>query len=148
MSGDEELQDLFRRLARAVPRQPSGAGERELLAKFRSRHKRAKRPSAYAAEAAALLVVVAALYFASTHGRSIQQRGARAAAVNESSGFIMLPYAESGVPMEQPVIVRVKISFSELGAMGMPFAALRRGSVNADLLVGQDGVARAVRVAE
>lgn len=149
MSGDEELQDLFRRLSRGIPREARAASEQELRAKFRARQTRTKRPWAYAAEIAALVIAVAGLYFALQHGGANAERGARAAAVSQTSGFIMLPYAESGVPMEQPVIVRVKISVSELGAMGMPFAAATRsGNVNADLLVGQDGVARAVRVAE
>jgi hypothetical protein len=61
----------------------------------------------------------------------------------------MLPYAQSDVPMEQAVIVRIKISASELGAIGMPLSGVPRGgNVSADLLVGQDGVARAVRLVE
>jgi len=63
--------------------------------------------------------------------------------------FIALPYSQSEVPLEQPVIVRVRIPVSELGAMGVRSASMSAGeSVNADLLVGQDGVARAVRLVQ
>jgi hypothetical protein len=51
--------------------------------------------------------------------------------------------------MEQPVIVRVQIPASQLGGMGIPFAHVAaEEKVNADLLVGQDGIARAVRLVD
>jgi hypothetical protein len=69
--------------------------------------------------------------------------------VHQRSEFIALPYAQSEVPLEQPVIVRVQIPVSELSGMGMPFASVTaRENVDADLLVGQDGVARGVRLVE
>ena len=71
------------------------------------------------------------------------------APVRQRSEFIALPYAQSEVPLEQPVIVRVHIPVSELGVMGVPFAPATGGErIKADLLVGQDGVARAVRLVQ
>jgi hypothetical protein len=75
-------------------------------------------------------------------------------AANESyaagtAGFVALPYAESGVPMEDAIIVRFRLRASELGRLGVPAGlSTTTGSISADLLVGQDGVARAVRLVE
>ncbi len=148
MSRDEELQDTLRKLARAVPQRAGGAVERELRAKFRARRRQRKVAWTYLAEAVALAIAVAGLYLGFIHGRPTQRSSTTSGALNQGSGFIMLPYAQSDVPMEQPVIVRVKISLSELRAIGMPLSGAPRGNVSADLLIGQDGVARAVRLVE
>jgi hypothetical protein len=66
-----------------------------------------------------------------------------------TAGFVSLPYAESGVPMEDAIIVRLRLRASELGRLGVPVGVpATNGSISADLLVGQDGVARAVRLVE
>jgi hypothetical protein len=45
--------------------------------------------------------------------------------------------------------VRVQVPVSQLSGMGIPFAHVAaEEKVNADLLVGQDGIARAVRVVD
>ncbi len=60
-----------------------------------------------------------------------------------------LPYAQSGVPLEDEIVMRVSIRESELESMGIPSASRNPNrQVNADVLVGQDGVARAVRLVE
>lgn len=75
-------------------------------------------------------------------------------ATNESyyappPGFVALPYAQSGVPLEQAVIVRVQLHSGELRMLGMPAPVARAGErMSADLLVGQDGIARAVRLVQ
>jgi hypothetical protein len=148
MSRDEELQDRLRRLASAGPQEASTSVEQELRARFRARRKQ-KPMWSYMAEVAAVLLAAGGLFLALTHSRSTDRSNAIASSVNHASGFIALPYAQSGVPVEQAVIVRVKISVSELGVMGLPLAAAPRArEVSADLLVGQDGVARAVRLVE
>jgi hypothetical protein len=93
-------------------------------------------------------MVAAGLYLAVfQHQKAIQ--GVLHNEDNQTSGFITLPYAQSGVPLEQPVIVRVDIPVSELGMMGVRVTPSRvKERVRADLLIGQDGVARAVRVVE
>jgi len=68
---------------------------------------------------------------------------------NDFDGFIPLPYAASGVPMGQPIIVRMNLPMSEFGPAGA--AVLPNSSsqhLAADFLIGQDGVARAVRFPE
>jgi hypothetical protein len=66
-----------------------------------------------------------------------------------TAGFIALPYAQSGVPLEEAVIVRVNLQPSEWGSLGVPGPLPHtNGKISADLLVGQDGVARAVRLVQ
>jgi len=60
--------------------------------------------------------------------------------------FIALPTAGSLAPLESGQIVRVEVMRSSLIAIGMPMNAQRAGeSIKADLLVGQDGLPRAIR---
>jgi hypothetical protein len=147
MNENYDLEDGLRSLAEAGPREAGPAVQQELLVRFRERHNR-KRRWAYLAGAAACLALAVALSLALSHNRNATQR-VSLAAEDQPAGFITLPYGQSGVPLEQPVIVRVDIPVSELGIMGLPLAP--RGAkeqVRADLLVGQDGVARAVRFVE
>jgi hypothetical protein len=61
--------------------------------------------------------------------------------------FVLLPYGQNDVPLEHPVIVRIQVPEAELSGFGVPLPALPKGvTVEADLLIGQDGIARAVRV--
>ncbi|MFL6350954.1 MAG: hypothetical protein ACJ74Z_03770 [Bryobacteraceae bacterium] len=153
MSEEDQLKHQLRALARAVPQNANPALERRLRAAFQARVN--QRRSRYVASVAAAAGVIAAgLYMAGTHLSWTHKTGADQQAtvntsVHQSSGFVALPYAQSDVPLEQPVIVRVQIPASRLGAMGMPFAHVAaEGNVDADLLVGQDGIARAVRLVD
>ncbi len=61
-------------------------------------------------------------------------------------GFIALPYSQSGVPIESIVILRVRLRPADLVPMGVAVpAAASPAEITADLLVGQDGVPRAIR---
>lgn len=147
MSENEDLKDCLRTLAEVVPQDARPAVQQRLLACFRER--RNKKPLwAYLAGAAASTALVIGLYVALWRGNNAGPR-VSATESDQTAGFIALPYAQSGVPLEQPVIVHVNIPVSELGAMGVPFTVnAAKESVSADLLVGQDGVARAVRFSE
>jgi hypothetical protein len=60
-----------------------------------------------------------------------------------------LPYAQSDVPMEQTIVIRVNLQPADLRSLGLPATAVsRKGRIKADLLIGQDGIARAVRLTE
>lgn len=146
MNEECNLERGLRALAKAAPQEAGAAVQTQLVARFRER--RAKRRWAYIAGTAASLVAVLVLCLALWHGRRVPP-GASSAAFDQASGFVMLPYGQSGVPMEQPVIVRIDIPVSELGAMGVPVNPHGgKEMIRADLLVGQDGVARAVRFVE
>jgi hypothetical protein len=133
-----------------------------LLAEFRALH--VKRPGTRAAYwfgvamAATLLVAVATpLWLVSRgvpHGISAGRgSGPRAedagpaAGPEVSTAFLPLPY--SGVPMRDGRIVRIVVPRAALGAFGLlPVDAVGSeipGTVLADVIVGEDGLARAVR---
>lgn len=61
--------------------------------------------------------------------------------------FVTLPAAESLPEFESGVIVRVELPVSSLPAYGLPMAPnLGQAPVEADVLVGQDGQPRAIRL--
>jgi hypothetical protein len=152
MTEQDQLKERFRALARAVPQKASPDLEERLRTAFRVRVNQKVRLWSYEARVAASVGLAAGLYLVWTqwrHGEGSGQHAIVTAPVRQRSEFIALPYAQSEVPLEQPVIVRVQIPLSELGVMGVPFAPATTGEkVNADLLVGQDGVARAVRLVQ
>lgn len=148
MTEEEQLRDRLGMLARAVPQHASPDLEDQLRAAFRIRVN--QRRWKYVARVAAAAVIAAGLYLAWAHMRGPDQETAVVSPVHYRSGFIALPYAQSEVPLEQGVIVRVQIPVSELGVTGIPVAPTEsiKEKVSADLLVGQDGIARAVRLVE
>ena len=148
MTPDEELQDRLKELARAIPQQASAEIESRLRAQFR-RCQHPRRLLRYVTGLAASLALAGGLYFFASHARDRDRpAGTTATSVEQTAGFVALPYAQSDVPMEQAVVVRVNLSTSELSAMGVPVAMSSPQNVRADLLVGQDGVARAVRLVQ
>jgi hypothetical protein len=74
-------------------------------------------------------------------------KGRRAAPVLRPSGFVPLPEAAGLPPFESGAIVRVEVPVGSLPAYGVDISPASDGQpVEADLLVGQDGQARAIRV--
>lgn len=71
-----------------------------------------------------------------------------AAQQNEPDGeFIPLPYAEGAVPLTGAQVVTVRLPASALEEIGFPPPG--QGSeqyVSADILIGEDGIARAIRI--
>jgi hypothetical protein len=143
MSQHDELRDCLRVLAEGVPQEAGPWVQEQLLVRFRERRQIKKR-RAYLAGIAASIAIAVGVWLTPWHSRSVPTTK-----YDPASGFITLPYAQSEVPLEQPVIVRVNIPVSELGVMGLaPASKSANESVSADLLVGQDGIARAVRFVE
>ena len=69
------------------------------------------------------------------------------AAGEVAESFYRLPDADILPPLDSAVIVRVQLPLSSLAAMGVPVDEDRASeSVQADLLLGQDGLARGVRL--
>jgi hypothetical protein len=63
--------------------------------------------------------------------------------------FYPLPEAEGLPAVENTMVVRVRLPASSLRLMGVPVGEERADdAVQADLLLGQDGLARAVRLAQ
>jgi hypothetical protein len=142
MIGQDELRQRLRELAESSPQAASVESEQRLRQIFRTRQRRS-RAWKYLTAVAASLVIGGASYV-------LWQEHEHKRAMTESSyagapGFLALPYAQSDVPMEHAVVVRVTIPPAEASALGVPFDPAGRKRINADLLIGQDGMARAVR---
>ena len=139
MNEDVDLIDKMRHLASALPREAGPQVERKLRAAFRGRQRR--RVPIWVNAAA-----VVALGFLFVHK---QPAAPPPDNVYSVPGFTALPYSQSDVPLESAVVIRVEMRSSELSSMGVAVpAAASTARFKADLLVGQDGVARAVRLVQ
>jgi hypothetical protein len=66
-----------------------------------------------------------------------------------TSGFVPVPYAGSLGPGGAAVIVRVRLPRSSLAELGYPVNEIpSQGTVQADLVLGEDGWPRAVRIVQ
>jgi hypothetical protein len=141
---EQELTKLIRNLKEVSPKQAGPLVEAQLIAAFRERHPTKIPLARHWRQVAASLVAGGLLFFAWSHWRVTKPP----AVDSETAGFIALPYSQSGVPMEQPVIVRINVPASTLTSMGISLPLPPQENVDAELLVGQDGVARAVRIVQ
>ncbi len=163
MNEHDELRKQFRDLVNSFPREAGEHVEQRLLSAFRSHHRRREQLWIYAVETAASLTVAVGLYFALLNGGTANWRERNAAGMAPSrsavrvngpeadhdpgADFIALPYAESGVPVGEAIVLRVQLPVSELSVLGVPVSPTATAvRVGADVLIGQDGVPRAVRL--
>ncbi len=158
---ERQLMDGLRALAAMEPQQASPRVEQTLRAVFRARAERRRR-AAWTSAAAALAAIAAAvvlLYFAgiprARHWEAPQianelasTPGVQNAVVRtDELSFYPLPEADELPPVETSLVLRVQMPASSLELMGFPVSdAADTGPVQAELLVGQDGLARGVRV--
>jgi hypothetical protein len=143
---DNELNELFRALGQSDSGTLDQASEDRLRLAFRARQtpQHARR---YLLEIAASVLVALGLYFLSAGGNSVPLERLGKSDITGVSQFVLLPYGQSDVPLEHPVIVRIQVPEGELSRLGVSLPAIPKNArVEADLLVGQDGIARAVRV--
>jgi len=154
MTEDEsELLDGLRQLAADRQQAPSCVEER-LLAAF-ERHHRKRRlllwlPAGSIAAAAAA-VLLFGLHPAQFHPAPAAALVASAGAADEDTEgvFYPLPEAEALPPVENALVVRVEVPVSSLRLMGVPVSEDNASAnVQADVLLGQDGLARGVRLVE
>jgi anti-sigma factor RsiW len=61
------------------------------------------------------------------------------------TGFIALPYSDNNLAPEGGVVLQVELPRSALLLAGVPAAAAAGGRVKAEIMVGADGLARAIR---
>ena len=93
-----------------------------------------------------LKTVVQAPASASAMPRTASVRRAPRRGSEVAINFYRLPSADDLPPVESAMIVRVQLPMSSLRLMGMPVSEEQAGDrVQADVLLGQDGLARAVR---
>lgn len=67
-------------------------------------------------------------------------------AVTELAEFLPLPFANDDSPLGTAEVVRIRLSESALGVLGLPVSEdASPQPVTADVVIGEDGVARAIR---
>jgi hypothetical protein len=159
MTEDRELLEGLRALAADGPCGAPGHVEERLRMEFQRHHRRRKlllwTPVLTAAAAAGMAL------FIWSHGWSYGAKPvpsplavvARTVAPVEeeadAASFYPLPEAEALPALENAMVVRIQLPVSSLQLMGVPVSEESAGaSVQAELLLGQDGLARAVRLAE
>lgn len=151
-----ELLDDLRALAADGPQEAPPHVEARLRAEFRHRKRRRNLTIWAPALGLAAAAAIALLFWshATKPGAAQEpavvamQAVAPASDDDSDAGFYPLPEAESLPPVENAMVVRVRLPVSSLQLMGVPIGEESAGaSVQADLLLGQDGLARAVRLA-
>jgi hypothetical protein len=153
---NQELLEGLRALAADGPREAPLHIEEQLRAQFRKqnrrRHLAAWMPAfsvATAAGIALLLWVHAKPKPAPAPAVVAALAVAPVAEEDADSSFYPLPEAEALPAVENAMVVRVQLPVSSLQLMGVPVGEERAdASVQAELLLGQDGLARAVRLAQ
>jgi hypothetical protein len=157
MNENTELLESLRALAADGPREAPLHIEQQLRAQFR-RQSRRRALMTWAAPAFGLAAAAGIALFLWVHSEKLKPAPAPAlvaertvAAVDDDAdaSFYPLPEAEALPAVENAMVVRVQLPVSSLELMGVPVGEERAdASVQADLLLGQDGLARAVRLAQ
>ena len=63
--------------------------------------------------------------------------------------FFSLPFSDAALPLDQATVIRVELPRSALELAGLPVDEDRRNQrIRADLILGADGLARAIRFVE
>jgi hypothetical protein len=71
---------------------------------------------------------------------------APAAGREVATPFFGLPFSDAALPLDQATIIRVELPRSALELTGLPVDEDRRNQrIRADLVLGADGLARAIR---
>jgi hypothetical protein len=90
--------------------------------------------------------VVQASTLAPASQKAVRMRRAPKRGAEVAINFYPLPGADELPPVESATIIRVQLPMSSLRLIGVPVSEERAGdSVQADMLLGQDGLARGVR---
>lgn len=139
---NEGMRQLAAELARAEV--PVGI-EKAVMAEF-DRVKRRKRARYWVAAAGAVAASVAAVWLVERHAVMPEPVVPVMEAMSERP-FMPIPYVLPPGPYERVEVVRMKVPVAALIAAGLPMRTADQGAqAEADVLVGQDGRARAVRL--
>ena len=97
---------------------------------------------------AAAALIVGALLLQTTSAHPASQVPVAQIEPADTDGFVPLPYAPELAPDEQAEMVRVEMPRESLWALGLPVShEFSDDQVQADVLLGMDGTARAIRIA-
>ena len=163
-ASEGNLNAHFQALKEAAPAHPPAEAQRErIMRQFALQRRHTGQPALrWALAAAAALVLAAGLGavwrgggLAVLHGLhpagSMARTGAwadaaEAEAPEASDGFMAVPYAAPLAPGEFVRVVHAELGSVELARMGVLVDDFDAGEVPADVVVGEDGFPRAVRV--
>ena len=136
----ERRLDAMRSLARETANaMPAAQVERNLVLAFRSRHARRSLP--YGAIAASLVLLAASTWLVRNPGPPVTARAAEVV-----TDFIAVAGADPSEPIDSPILVRVTLPRTALVKFGLPMNQERSSEfVKADVVLGNDGLARAIR---
>jgi hypothetical protein len=144
----------LRRLAsqQKVPALNPGRLNRVLSAMGAPRKRSRRATVAVGLSLAASVLIVASLSVglqreASAPGSSRVVAAALAPPMGAETAFVVLPGADALPRLESGRVIRIEIPESELTAVGL-WPPAHAGAVQADVLVGQDGLARAIRLVQ
>lgn len=143
-----DIADALLRLRGAVDVPPlDPARERAVMAAFDAHWTRPRAASSrwLWSSAAALAVVTVGLNWLVFSAPKIAPAAPAPAA--DMASFVMWPGAEALPPFESGALVRVEVPWSSLSWLGASPASAH-GVVQADIVIGQDGLARAVRLVQ
>ena len=148
---EQELAKALRRLNDATVPPPVDPGrEAALMAAFDAVHAapvRATRANWYmTALATAAAALIAFLPRAEHQAPGTQHSTPGSQYPTPSTEFIVVPGAANLPPMESGTLVRIDLPVSMLPSLGVTPPAGGGATVRADLVIGQDGLTRAVRL--
>jgi hypothetical protein len=154
MEDNRELLENLRALAADGPQAAPERVERRLRAEFRALSKRRRaRVWASVAGVGAVAAGIALLGWARVSPKpavaAVHVAEPIAAEEETDASFYPLPQAEALPAVENAMVVRVQLPVSSLRLMGFPVDEdAADAAVQAELLLGQDGLARGVRLAQ
>ena len=158
MNENSELLEGLRALGADGPREAPEHIEEQLQLEFRRQNRRRRLMTwipAFSVAAAAGIALL--LWIRSETPRPVPAQALASAAMHavapaaeeEADDFYPLAEAEALPAVESAMVVRVQLPVSSLQLMGVPLGEERAdSSVQAELLLGQDGLARGVRLAQ
>ncbi len=149
--GRDDLASALRRLAQSADVPPLNPDrERSLLEAFDAAQQEKRAPAARAgvsrpAAAAALLALAATMAWVIV-GRFGRPPAAPVVAPLTTTEFVLWPGAAELPTFESGHLMRMEVPVSALPSLGLVPPATHAAVVQADVLVGQDGLPRAVRL--
>ena len=149
---ERDLLEGLQALASDAPREAPLEVEARLLGEFRRRSRvRRARVWISAASVGAIAAAIAVLVWIGPlrPEPGVLQQDAAVQVDETAADFYPLPDAEGLPPVESAMVVRVQLPMSSLELIGFPINQDRDSDpVEADVLLGQDGLARGVRLVE
>lgn len=80
---------------------------------------------------------------------STENVGTEIASTEIKSAFVPLTYLNDATAMDSGIVIRVEVAREKLASLGLPFDLARADEIiKADIVLGDDGVARAIRLVQ